>query len=159
GDQADRKGARSPRTFEHDRGNSDRGECEQECKRGKLDDQNGIGAKMIHGAVHGGNGKHRHCDDAQAVNGLCLCLNKSATRYEANKGGTEGAACDNQKQSESKFERRGKRRPQKDMSGLAVNGVTAVAAISVASVSATSRPSNAARAGDDIRPGADICST
>jgi len=71
---------------------------------------------MIHGAVHGGNGKHRHCDDAQAVNGLSLCLNKSATRYEPNKGGREVAACDNQKQSESKFERRGQRRPQKDMS-------------------------------------------
>src|SRR5262249_39013881 len=116
GDEADREGACSPGTFEHDCGNGDRGKRKQECKRGKLDDQNGIGAKMIDGAVHGGNGEHRHCDHAQAVNGLSLCLDKSAARNEANTAGGEGAACDDQEQSESKFERRGKRRSQKDMS-------------------------------------------
>ena len=42
---------------------------------------------------------------------------------------------------------------------LALSGVTAVQTIRLASVSATSSPISAASAGDDIRPGADICST
>ena len=42
---------------------------------------------------------------------------------------------------------------------LAVSGVIALDTIRLASVSATSSPISAASAGDDIRPGADICST
>ena len=42
---------------------------------------------------------------------------------------------------------------------LAVSGVMATETMRLASVSAASSPSSAAIAGDDIRPGADICST
>ena len=45
------------------------------------------------------------------------------------------------------------------MNRLAVSGVIAVHTTRLASVSATSSPISAASAGDDIRPGADICST
>ena len=42
---------------------------------------------------------------------------------------------------------------------LAVSGVIALHTTRLASVSATSSPISAAKAGDDISPGADICST
>ena len=89
----------------------------------------------------------------------CASIQARPAMRRMTRGGG-GRAGDDEEQLEAEASGEISEAPRKTwLNRLAVSGVMAVQTIRLASVNATSSPISAASAGDDISPGADICST